>query len=286
MSIFFRSLRSGSEETDDRAERYLELLQSRIVADPLFRRRLRTESIIRFAVACERDLQLGPRHGSRHLGRLGRACLYASVTLATTTAGVLGASQEALPGDALYGVKLRIEELRFDVLPSELHAVLAADVVAQRIDEMTRLIGSGRSTDAQAMEPVIASDIEDLVSLEAAGGAAAEARIAGNLVVLEWMIEDLPMSVESAVREAWDYVPGTPSGPNGPRGNGGPAGAGAGGPADPAESHVATSKPKPTPSPPAAEPSHPAPGDRGHSGDRGKPLDRTPRPSSGAKGSP
>ncbi|MEO6579119.1 MAG: hypothetical protein ABIO99_09525 [Candidatus Limnocylindria bacterium] len=154
MSHFSKPLRSRFDGADDAVERYLGGLESRMVADPLFRRRLRSESINRFVVARERDLQLGPRHGSRHLGRLGRACLYASVTLATTAAGVLGASQEALPGDALYDVKLRIEELRFDVLPSELHAVLAADVVAQRIDEMTRLIGSGRSTDAQEMEPV------------------------------------------------------------------------------------------------------------------------------------
>ncbi|MGI8658373.1 MAG: hypothetical protein ACR2K4_06350 [Candidatus Limnocylindria bacterium] len=299
MSLFSRHLRSRMDGADDAVERYLAGLESRIVADPLFRRRLRSDSINRFVMAREQLPHESQGHARRHMGRLGRACLYASVTLATTAAGVLGASEQALPGDALYGVKLRIEELRFDIVPAELHAVLAADVIAQRIDEMARLIGSGRSAEARAMAPVIASDIDELVSLEAAGGAAAEARIEANLVVLERMIEDLPISADSAVREAWDRVPGTPSGPNGPRASGGPAGAGPGGPADPAASPAGTSRPKPTvrpkptpaqgsaqPASPATEPSHPGPGDGGGSEDRGASPVRTARPSPGAKNAP
>ena len=37
------------------------------------------------------------------MGRLGRATLYASFALAATSASVLAASHEALPGDVLYG---------------------------------------------------------------------------------------------------------------------------------------------------------------------------------------
>lgn len=138
------------------------------------------------------------------MGRIGRACLYASVALATSAAGVLGASQESLPGDTLYGVKLRIEQLRFEVVPAHLQGVLAADVVAERLEEMERLVDAGRTAEAVAMQPTIASDIDHLVTVEAAGSSESRDRIARHLLALGALIDKLPASAEAAVRAGWD----------------------------------------------------------------------------------
>ncbi len=167
MSLFCRSLRPPT--TDDAVERYLVSLQSRIAPDPLFRRRLRSQAINRFVAAREQQRTDSARAMTRQMGRIGRACLYASLALATSAAGALGASQEALPGDALYAVKLRIEQLRFQVTPAHLQGVLSANVLAERLEEMTRLLDAGRTADAMALQPAIAAHIEQLAAVRGRG---------------------------------------------------------------------------------------------------------------------
>lgn len=239
MSLFSRSLRPST--TDDAVDHYLASLRSRIEPDPLFRRRLRSQAINRFVAASEQLRDLPAPALGQQMGRIGRACLYASVALATSGAGVLGSSQEALPGDPLYGVKLRIEELRFQVIPAHLQGVLSANVLAERLEEMTRLFESGRTADAMALQPAIAAEIEHLVAVEAASGPNAANRIANHLVVVNDLVDRLPAAAEAAVRGAWDAHPGRSGAANGfgpappagaPGGNGGATGGseGAGGP--------------------------------------------------------
>lgn len=228
MSLFCRFLRPPT--TDDAIDRYLASLRSRIEPDPLFRRRLRSQAINRFVAASEQMRTDSGRAMTRQMGRIGRACLYASVALATSAAGVLGASQEALPGDALYGVKLRIEQLRFQVIPAHLQGVLSANVLAERLEEMTRLLDAGRTADAMALQPAIAAHIEHLAAVEAAGGPDAKDRIANHLLALDELIIGLPATPGAAVRAAWEQLPSSPGGINasGPAGAAGNPGANGG----------------------------------------------------------
>lgn len=209
MSLFTRPIRPASGDADDPVERYLESLRSSIRTDPLYRRRLRGATLNRFVAAREHldGAGVAPRGGSR-MGRLGRATLYASVTLAATAATVLGASGQALPGDPLYPVKLRVEELRYSVVPPHLHAVLAADVLGERLDEMTRLIETGRLADAQALEPAIDRGIDGLALMVGPIASASDPRITGHLAALERVIAGLPPQAQAAIGARWSDAVG------------------------------------------------------------------------------
>ena len=127
MSLFNRALRPRPTLSDEAVKRYLATLSAEVEPDPLFRRRLRSDAVNRF-VAAREGIQHPVREGlgRRQMGRVGRACLYASFTLGVSAASVMAASQEALPGDALYPLKQRMEELRWEVVPAHLHGELAA----------------------------------------------------------------------------------------------------------------------------------------------------------------
>ena len=75
--------------------------------DPFFRRRLRSEVLNRW-VATREGLAPVPERPwiGREMGRLGRACLYATVALGVSAASVLGVSQESVPGQPLYPAQL------------------------------------------------------------------------------------------------------------------------------------------------------------------------------------
>ncbi|MEO6295416.1 MAG: hypothetical protein ABIP01_01290, partial [Candidatus Limnocylindria bacterium] len=110
MSLFRDSLRPPPLASDAAVRRYLELIRAELEPDPLFRRRLRGEVVNRF-VAAREGLEQPARRPSA-MGKLGRAVLYSSFALAMSAGGVMAASQQALPGDVLYSLKLRIEALR------------------------------------------------------------------------------------------------------------------------------------------------------------------------------
>ncbi len=170
MSLLSRLVRSAPVETDEAVERHLARLRGQLGPDPLFRRRLRNHAINHYVAARERHEVREPSAGrSSRMGRIGRASLYASVAMAVSAATVLGVSQEALPGDALYGVKLRIEELRFDVAPIDMHPMLVALVIGERLDEMSRLVDAGRLDDAVALGPSLKREIQRLGEAERAG---------------------------------------------------------------------------------------------------------------------
>ena len=254
MSLFNRAIRPPPTLSDEAIERYLAALHAACEPDPLFRRRLRSDAVNQFVAAREgitRPLRAGIRR--RQMGRVGRATLYASFSLGMSAASVLAASQEALPGEALYGLKQRIEELRWDVVPAHLHGDLAAYALGERIEEMVRLAEAGNLELAIAMAPTIDRDYERVVALGQTDDAARADRIARHLAVLEGLLDKLPANAQAAVQNVIDGTPGLGQGAGaGPNpGAGGPAPAiGAGSGSEPG----ATAKPEPTPKPEPAKP--------------------------------
>ncbi|MGH2381809.1 MAG: hypothetical protein ACRDG7_11385 [Candidatus Limnocylindria bacterium] len=206
------------------------------------------------------------------MGRLGRACLYASFSLGATTATVLAASQHALPGQALYPLKQGIEELRVEILPNRFHAELAAYALGERIDEMGRLSAAGQDELAAALVPAIDREYQRLVAFGEAVGTGRAVRFERHMLVLEGLIERLPATARSAVEKMIDGTQGegevrTPplDVGSGGRGNPGPGDAAGSEPAAPAD-------PGPTASPDRTPKPHPT----------AKP-ERTPKPAPSAK---
>jgi subtilisin family serine protease len=110
--------------------------------DPLFERRLRGEVLNRHVAAREGGGSV-PRSRQRELGALGRAVLYASFALAVGVTAVGAAAQGAVPGDPLYPVKLRIEELRIEVAPAGIRPQLIAARLDERLAELEVLAARG-----------------------------------------------------------------------------------------------------------------------------------------------
>lgn len=125
-----------------RLERHLR----RIQPDPLFRLRLRGQVLNRYVATREGLLpaQTPDRTAGRQMGVLGRGVLYASLLTVLGVTAVGAASQESLPGDALYGVKLQLEDLRMRIAPPGLRDDLAAMALVERLDEVEKLAEGGR----------------------------------------------------------------------------------------------------------------------------------------------
>jgi hypothetical protein len=266
MSLFNRALRPPSSLSDAAVERYLEALRAEIDPDPLFRRRVRTDAVNRFVAAREGiDRPAGRSSVSRQMGRLGRACLYASFTLGATGTAVLAAAEGALPGDALYPLKQRIQQLRFDLVPAHLHGELSAYALGMRIEEMGRLADAGRLDMAVAMAPAIDAEYERLEALGATVDASRAARIERHLLVLESLLQKLPDAARSQVESAFDKAPASVPGKTRNATNGG--GSPAGGPGSFFGQQERTGAPDNTPRPASTPKPDPTP----------KP-DRTPQP--------
>jgi len=228
MSLFNRALRPPPTASDEAIARSLAALRSEVRPDPLFQRRLRSDVVNRFVAAREGIGSSGRTGiGRGRMGQLGRACLYASCTLALSAASVLAASQEALRGEFLYPLKQRIEQLRIDVVPNHLHAELAGYALGERIEEMERLADAGQWDLAAEMAPGIEREFERLVALGQTADDAGVVRIERHMVVLEGLIANLPSNAREAVQTVVDETPrrsreATDPGPN-PRNPGGAA---------------------------------------------------------------
>jgi hypothetical protein len=161
--------------------------------DPLFRRRLRSEILNRWVATREGLAPVSERRWlGREMGRLGRACLYASVVLGVSAAGVLAGSQEAVPGETLYPLKLRIEELRVELLPRHLHDDLAVNVLAERIDEVRRLAAAGSVSAALDLAPDIERAYADVQARCASASPVEAALIEHRLAVIARLVAALP----------------------------------------------------------------------------------------------
>jgi hypothetical protein len=178
--------------------------------DPLFRRRLRSD-VMNAWVAAREGIGQAPRSPerlARHMGLLGRACLYASVALCASVAGVMAASSQALPGEPLYAVKLRIEELRVEVLPDRFQDELAVNALAERIQEMERLASAGSIARAVALVPPIERQYSVLLDiLQGPGSTARSDFLAHRLGVVASLVESLPADLRTIVA---GVMPGLP----------------------------------------------------------------------------
>ena len=194
----------------DSVEASLASLWTDLQPDPLFVRRVRGQTVNRFVAVREVGdaAAVKGRLDQISVGRLGRACLYASFVFAATAASVLAASQDAIPGDALYALKVRMEQVRLDVLPAHLHDDLYAYTLSQRIDEMGRLTEAGEWRLALAMTPVIEEAYEHFAhALDEQGVGSGDAT--RHLLVLQGLLEQLPESARAAVQAVIDRADGT-----------------------------------------------------------------------------
>jgi hypothetical protein len=136
-----------------------------------------------------------------------------SVVLAFTlgTAGVAYAAQEALPGEALYGVKRGIESARLAVtVQPESQIELLSAFAAERVQEVEALADSG---DDILVERTLEAYQQTLEQLQATAGnlppgardaalAQAEAQVQQHLIVLERVKEQVPEQARSAIERA------------------------------------------------------------------------------------
>lgn len=222
MSLFNRAIRPSPSLSDAAVERYLAALRHEIDPDPLFRRRLRTDAVNRFVAAREGIGQPPWRRAvGGQMGRLGRACLYASFTLGVTGTAVLAAAENALPGEALYPLKQRIEELRYELVPAHLHGELAGYALGMRIEELARLTEAGRLDLALALAPAIEAEYARLESLGASVGPFRAARIERHLLVLDALLQRLPDPAREKVEGAFDNPAGSGPDPGGSANGGG-----------------------------------------------------------------
>ncbi len=109
--------------------------------DPQFRNRLRG-SLLSHHVAVREGHPLPVLRAS--MTPIGRGVLVASVLLAVGVTGVGAASQQAIPDDPLYAVKLRIEELRILAAPADLRDDLVAMSLEARLSEVEVAVARGR----------------------------------------------------------------------------------------------------------------------------------------------
>ena len=261
MSLLDSMFRQRPLQPDDAIEESLRAMLADIEPDPLFVRRLRGEATNRYVAAREGHVAPGADRRANAMGRLGRACLIASFALGASAMSVMAASQVALPGDPLYGLKLRIEQVRLDVLPAHLDDELEAYTLAVRVDELGRLADAGRWDDAIAMTPLVEQAYEGLVqNQDARGNSSAVSQ--RHLLVLEGLVDGLPDGARAAVQGVIDRAGGDVPGSRGGASEGGPRVSGNGidadaprdpsngrvpGPADPTPAPSETPGPEPTP---------------------------------------
>ena len=205
MSVLESMRRPPPVRPDDAMEESVRALLAETEPDPLFVRRLRGDAVNRFVAAREGSSEPIMEGGANTMGRLGRACLIASFALGASAMSVMAASQVALPGDPLYGLKLRIEQVRLDVLPAHLDDELAAHMLAVRIDEFGRLAEAGRWDEAMALTPVIEQAYERFVP-EADARAISSGASQPQLLVLEVLVERLPDGARAALHGVIERV--------------------------------------------------------------------------------
>lgn len=189
---------------DEPIARMLERLAHDLEPDPLYRRRLRGEALNRFVAAREGISMERPRSRAGRMTPIGRAVLVASVVLATGAASVSAVSQVAMPGDALYGVKLRIEQLRIDVAPADFKDELVVASLDARLTEIQVLSERG---DWAAAATAADAAVQIATALEAMvphTSPATEMALNHHLAVLERVVADAPAAAVEALQGALD----------------------------------------------------------------------------------
>ncbi len=146
--------------------------------------------------------------------RLGFAAVVSLLlvfVLTTTSVGVVYASNGALPGDALYGVKRGVEEARLILSPTAVgDAQLLAQFSDERLAELQALAELDRGEDLQQASANYQASVGRLISsvesLEDAGAAGAlddlETRLQNHLQVLDGVQARVPEPAKEAIRSA------------------------------------------------------------------------------------
>lgn len=206
--------------------RHLEAVLGGIRPDPLFGRRLRGIVLNRHVAQREGLTSPGAAPLPRAMGRLGRACLLASVVLATSVAGAAGAAQESVPGDPMYSFKLQIEAFRLRVAPVWMRDDLASTALAERLEELETLLVAGEWALAQSAAAAVQSSADALAALAPSGRLVGAERIEAHLASLEALIAGAPDTARGGLERALLAVESDPpgnaygSGADGIRGNG------------------------------------------------------------------
>ena len=136
-----------------------------------------------------------------------------SVVLAVTlgTAGVAYAAQEALPGEALYGVKRGLESARWSLtVEPEAQVELLSALAAERVMEVEALAQAGSEAlvvqtleDYQRTLEQLQSSAAGLSSeARAAALAQAEAQVQQHVIVLERVKAQVPEKAQAAIERA------------------------------------------------------------------------------------
>jgi hypothetical protein len=194
----------------------------RIQPDPLFRRRVRSVVVNRYVAAREGMMNTPAAHPAmrRPMSALGRGVLYASLLTAVGATAVAAAAQDSLPGDALYGVKLELEQVRMEIAPPNLRDDLAAMALDERLDELERLASAGHwelvdeaAERAAAAERALAAFGADSAS---GGWATAEDAMQRHTERLEQLLTTAPASAQEGLRQAVNTATG-PHEPNDPQ---------------------------------------------------------------------
>lgn len=197
------SLSHASLTPDELVRRYVERARADLEPDPLFRRRLRGIVTNQFVAAREGLAQ--PVARPTQMGKLGRACLYASFALAMSVGGALAASRGAVPGDLLYPMKLEVEAIRIETFPQEFRDDLLVYVLSERTAELGRLVEEGRSEDAAALVETIGARYREVAAL---GIAAESDELRSSLAVLDVINDRLPARAQAAIERAINRAPG------------------------------------------------------------------------------
>ena len=206
MSATTPPMRPGTIPAEDAVRRYVDAVRHDLEPDPLFRCRLRGTVMNRFVA--EREGTAWPELPSRHMmGPLGRACLYASLATALGVSGVMAASEASMPGDVLYPLKLSIEDMRAHVAPAHLQDELATYALAERIDELGRLVESGDLARATELATSIGTTYEQLAST-AANASLKDDRLEAHLARLAHVLERVPANARQSIVRAMSFAPG------------------------------------------------------------------------------
>lgn len=189
-------LRRLPGEPDSTFAAWLEESLQDLEPDPLFRRRLRGETLNRHVAQRE---GLARRPARRRMTPIGRAVLYASLLLASSSAVALGGAQTALPGDALYHVKTRVEELRLELVSASFRDDLALLSLEERLRELEVLAASGRWSlvPAAAAAVVVAEE-----RAEALGARPDRSQMAGHAARLTDLLRVAPMAAQPGLERA------------------------------------------------------------------------------------
>jgi len=187
---------------DDDLAQLLERAAADLRPDPLYRRRLRADTVNRH-VALREGLIAVPR-ARGEMGRVGRAVLYASLATALSVSAVGAAAQDAVPGDLLYPMKLQLEDIRLRIASPALRHDLLAQALGERLDEVEQLAqrgewqrAAGAAGAAEAAEGRLSTDGTVLGRLDAD-------EMQRHVILLTDLLADAPASARNGLERALD----------------------------------------------------------------------------------